>query len=101
MHGRSSVGTGVLAQADQGGTALHVDGKATFSRSGVVSIAVGKSSISKSVAGLTSSSLVFAVVQTGDGQVWVRKVAPAAGKFTIYLNKTLGTATTIAWMALG
>lgn len=91
----------MLAQADQGGTALHVNGKASFSRSGVLSIAVGKSSIGKSVAGLTSTSLVFAVVQTGDGTAWVRKVAPASGKFTVYLNRTLATASTVAWIALG
>ena len=101
VHGRSTVGTGVRAQADVAGTALRVEGKATFSRSGVVTVAAGKSSATKSVVGLTSSSLVFAVIRTGDGQAFVRKVQPTAGSFTVYVNKVLSSTTTIAWIAFG
>lgn len=99
VHGRSSVGTGVLAQADAGGTALRVVGKAVFSRSGTVTLAAGKSSITKSVAGLSSASLVFAVVRSGAGGVWVRKVAPTNGSFTVYLNKAVSSSTLVNWIA--
>lgn len=101
VHGRATAGTGVLAQADQAGTALRVYGKATFSRSGILTIGAGKASISKSVAGLTSGSLVFAVVRTGDGKAWVRKVKPFSGSFTVYLNKVLSSTTTVSWIAFG
>lgn len=101
VHGNATVGTGVLAQADAAGTALRVLGKATFSSSGVLTIAAGKGSASKSVSGLTSNSLVFAVVRTGGSGVWVRKVTPKAGGFTVYLNKAAGTTATITWIAFG
>lgn len=101
VFGRSTVGTGVYAQADTNGTALHAQGRVTFSRSGRLTITAGHASVTKSVAGLTSSSLVFAVVQSGSGGVWVRKVSPYSGKFTVRLNKSVARSTVIAWFALG
>ena len=98
VHGRSTVGTGVHAQADAGGTALRVSGKAVFSRSGTITIGAGKSSVTKSVAGLTSSSLVFAVVRSGAAGVWVRKVSPGSGSFTVYLNKAVSSSTLLNWI---
>jgi hypothetical protein len=99
VHGRSTVGTGVHAQADAGGTALRVTGKAAFSRSGSVTVSAGRSSTTKSLTGITSSSLVFAVVRSGDGGVWVRKVVPASGSFTVYLNKAVSSSTSVIWIA--
>lgn len=101
VHGQAYNGTGVLAQAGLDGTALKVEGRAEFSQSGQATIAAGRSSLSRSVAGMTSSSLVFAVVQSGDSSTWVRKVAPSAGAFTVLLNKVVTTPTTIAWIVLG
>jgi hypothetical protein len=101
VHGKSVAGTGVRAEAGAAGTALRVDGRATFSRSGLLTMATGAARITKAVAGLTSGSLVFAVVKSGSGDVWVRKVSPTAGSFTVYLNKAVGTATTISWIAFG
>ena len=101
VYGRSTVGTGVYAQAENGGTALKVSGKASFSRSGTLSLASGKSSIAMGVSGLTSGSLVFAVVRSGDGGVWVRKVLPASGKFTIYMNRAVSSPTKVNWIAFG
>ena len=101
VHGQAYNGTGVLAQAGSDGTALKVMGRAAFSQSGRATIAAGASSVSRSVAGATASSLVFAVVQTGDASTWVRKVAPGNGKFTVLLNKTVSIPTTVAWIVLG
>lgn len=101
VHGRATVGTGVRAQAGAGGTALRVDGKAVFSRSGVLTVRAGTSSRSLSVAGLTAGSHVFAVVRGGDGKAWVRKVRPGAGSFTVLLNKNASRATTVTWIAFG
>ena len=53
------------------------------------------------MSGLTSGSLVFAVIQTGDGRAWVRKVKPVSGKFTVYMNKAVSSTTTVAWIAFG
>lgn len=101
VRGRSTIGTGVHAEADSAGTALKVTGKATFSRSGVITLAAGKSSTTKSVTGLTSGSLVFAVVRTGDGSAFVRKVRPSSGLFKIYMNKSVSRVTTVSWIAFG
>ena len=101
VYGRSTVGTGVYARADVGGTALHAQGRVTFSRSGRINLTAGKSSVIQAVARLTSASLVFAVVQAGDSGVWVRKVSPQTGKFTILLNTAVTKTTTLAWFALG
>jgi hypothetical protein len=101
VFGHSAHGTGVFADAGSGGTALHVNGRATFSRSGRLTLSSGTSSMSKSVAGLTSTSLVFAVVQTGDSHAWVRKVAPASGKFTVFMNKAMTGSVVVAWIAFG
>lgn len=54
--------------------ALAVVGKAVFSRSWRVTVAVGASSMVKVITGPTSASMVFAVVETGDSTTWVRTV---------------------------
>jgi hypothetical protein len=101
VYGRSTVGIGVRAQADAGGTALRVDGKATFSRMGTITVPTGSKTVTKSFAGLTSASLIFAVVRTGDGSVWVRKAQASSGSLKVYLNKVVSRRTTIAWVAFG
>lgn len=101
VRGKSTTGTGVLAEAGAGGTALRVAGKAAFSKSGVLTVAAGKRSAAKNVTGLSSSSLVFAVVRSGDTGAYVRRVKPAAGSFTVHLNKSVGVSTTISWIAFG
>jgi hypothetical protein len=100
VFGYSPEGIGVRARSTVG-TALDVVGKAVFSRSGRVTIAAGGQSAVRAVADLTPSSLVFAVVETGDGATWVRKVVPGSGKFTVYVNKKVPTSTRIAWFSIG
>jgi hypothetical protein len=81
-------------------TALKVTGKVSFSRSGRKSMAAGKSSVVVSLAGVKSSSKVFAVLATSESGRWVRAVVPAAGKFTVRLNTTLRTKAVVAWFVL-
>ncbi len=80
--------------------ALKVTGKVQLSRSGRQSMAKGKSSYTKSLAGVTTSSKVFAVLATSESGRWVRAVVPAAGKFTIYLNTKLTSSAVVSWFVL-
>jgi hypothetical protein len=89
---------GVHARADAvDRTALKVTGKVAFSRSNKATIAAGASSKAIGVAGVTTGSWVFAMLASNRPGRWVRAVVPAAGKFTIYLNTTVSSATTVVW----
>lgn len=96
----STGGIGVLAFGDAASTALRVEGKVHFSRSGRVAMSSGKSSKAVTLAGATSGSKIFAVLATSETGRFVRAVVPAAGKFTIYLNTTLATAAVVSWFVL-
>ena len=95
-------GVGVVAQA-QGPSliALHVKGRAKFDRSGVLTVTSGHSSVTKTLAGVTASSLVLAVLGQDRAGVWVRAAIPAAGTFKVILNKTVTSATKVTWFVLG
>lgn len=93
-------GVGVYAYGDATQTALYVNGKVFFSRSGRSTVAKNKSSLEVKLAGVSSSSRVFAVLHSNRSGRWVRSVVPAAGKFTIYLNTTVTSATYVAWFVL-
>jgi hypothetical protein len=87
VAGRADVGTGVLAASTKG-IALKVSGKATFSRSGLVTIPAGTNHATVSLARVTAASMVIATAQQSAG-VAVRAAVPAdpvGGKFTIYLT---------------
>ena len=81
-------------------TALDVRGKAKFSRSGRAKIGAGKSSIKINLAGVTWSSLVFAVLRTNRSGRYVRAVVPTTGSFTIYLNAAVTSSTYVVWFVL-
>lgn len=80
--------------------ALEVVGKVKFNRSGRKSMSSGKSSVVVSLAGVSTSSKVFAVLATSESGRWVRAVVPAAGKFTVYLNTRLSSSAVVAWFVL-
>jgi hypothetical protein len=80
--------------------ALQVTGKVKFSRSGRRSMSSGTKSRAVTLAGVTSTSKVFAVLATSEPGRWVRAVVPAAGKFTIYLNTTLTSSAVVSWFVL-
>jgi hypothetical protein len=111
--GFNSGGIGVLGYAGDPGTAgvygyagandrwgLYVQGRVHFSRSGRSTIAAGHASKTISKAGVTSSSLVFAVLRSNRSGRWVRAVVPASGKFTVYLNNAVTKSTDIVWWIL-
>jgi hypothetical protein len=100
VSGSAVAGTAIMAQATTDGTALDVHGKVVFSRSGVITVAKGRSSAVKGLQGVTMSSLVFAVVRNGDAKAWVRKAAPGTNEFTVLMNKEVSSATTVAWFVL-
>jgi hypothetical protein len=102
VHGWSNTGVGVRAEA-AAGTALQVAGRASFSRSGRLTIAAGRSSVTKTgITPLTSASLVLAVLQSNRTGIYVRAVVPsvAGHSFTIYLNKAVAATTYVAWFIL-
>ena len=77
-------------------------GRAVFDRSGRLTIAAGKSSVTKTGITLTSASMVIAVLQTNRPGVYVQAAVPNPGgsSFTIYLNKAVTANTAVAWMVL-
>jgi hypothetical protein len=80
--------------------ALDVVGKVRFSRSGRSSIAAGKSTKTVTLAGVSSSSRVFAVLHSNRSGRYVRAVVPTSGSFKIYLNSTVSSSTYVAWFVL-
>jgi hypothetical protein len=80
----SAVGIGVLA-ASGPGTALKVDGKAVFSRSGIETIQAGHDFRTVTLAGVTTASMILATSQQNKG-VYVKAAVPGTGSFTIRLT---------------
>ena len=110
--GGTGGGVGVYGQGDTGGigvqasgatatdVALQVTGKVRFSRSGRSTIGAGRSSIRVNLAGVSTSSRVFAVLHSNRSGRYVRAVVPTTGYFTIYLNTTVSSSTYVAWFVL-
>jgi hypothetical protein len=95
------------AKSKSEGTALQVEGKATFSRSGRATVSNGRSYVDVDLTdagGLAGSPLIVATCQSYRSGTWVaaaRKNYPSTGTFRIYLNKTATAATYVAWVVLG
>jgi len=104
VNGRavSAAGAGVLAENTAGGNALQVSGTAAFSRSGVVTVAAGQSSATKTGVALTAASLVLATLQQDRAGIWVRSVVPnvAGSSFTIHVSKPVSAGTSVAWFVV-
>jgi hypothetical protein len=98
VYGWSESGTAIRAQTVDG-TALDVLGRAVFSRSGLVSIPAGQTQAKVTGVALTSSSLVFAMVQQVAGNRFVRAAVPDVGSssFTVYLNRPANVTISVAW----
>jgi hypothetical protein len=52
------------------------------------------------LAGVSFSSLVFAVLRSNRSGRYVRAVVPTTGYFTIYLNTTVTSSTYVVWFVL-
>jgi hypothetical protein len=95
---------GVWAGAENGRTALKVQGVVRMNRSGRVSMGSTKSSVVVTVpGGIASTSLGFATLQTNRAGYYVQAVVnnTATSQITIYLNKALTTATYVSWLVIG
>jgi len=94
---------GVAVEATAGSIAelaLKVNGRVRFSRSGRARVLAGRSSRKVTMAGVTTSSYVIATLQTHRAGVFVSAVVPAAGYFTIYLNRTVSALTYIGYLVI-
>lgn len=104
VHGSatSSAGVGVLADNPFEGTALEINGRAVFSRSGTASIAAGSSSVTVPGMALSAASLVLATLQQDRVGIYVRSAVPdpAARSFTVHLNESVTVRTTVAWFVV-
>src|SRR5262249_28135843 len=69
------------------------------SRSGVLTVAAGKSTATQAGVALTRASLVLATVQQDRPGVWVRSAVPAvtAHSFTVHLSRKVPARTRGAW----
>ena len=98
----------MLAENTADGTALRASGTASFagttafSRSGVLTVAAGSSSATKTGVALTSASLVLATLQQDRAGVWVRSAVPnvAARSFSVHLSKAVAAITKVAWFVV-
>lgn len=102
VNGSSSAGIGVYAASTGRGTALRVQGKAGFSRSGIVTVANPQTSATIPYSGLTSSSMVLATVQGAPVGVWVVSVLvdTVQQKLTIYVNVTPASTVRVSYFVL-
>jgi hypothetical protein len=81
---------------------LEAHGRVRFpNRSGRVSIGAGRSVVTASVSGMTSSNFAIATLNSNRSGRYVRAVVCSAGRITIYLNTAVTSATYVAWLVLG
>ena len=92
----------MLAENTAGGTALKATGPAVFSRSGVLKVPAGKSSVTRTGVALSAASLVLATLQQDQAGVWVRSAVPnvAGSSFTVNLSKAVSASTKVAWFVV-
>ncbi|HLX35547.1 MAG TPA: hypothetical protein VKR30_09955 [Candidatus Limnocylindrales bacterium] len=96
----TAAGIGVYATAPAAGVALKTSGKVVFSRSGHATMAAGTSTKTVSLAGVTSASMVFAVLASNRSGRYVRAVVAGSVSFVIYLNTTVLSSTLVSWFVL-
>ena len=101
VAGRSSDGTGVLAESARG-AALDVRGKAEFTRSGIATVKAARSRVDVSGVAMSSTSFILATIQGDVPRTWVRGVtSPGKGsRFTILLNRSVAADTRVAWFVV-
>jgi hypothetical protein len=99
VSGEATSGVGVYATATTG-AALQVVGKAKFDRANRVLMKKNTSSYKKTLAGVTASSQVFAVLRSYRAGTYVAAVVCGAGFFTIRLNKALSADTWVSYFVV-
>ncbi|MBA2716071.1 MAG: hypothetical protein H0U51_03285 [Propionibacteriales bacterium] len=83
------------------GTALKVEGKARFSRSGKKTIPAGSLSATVTLAGVNAASLILATLQQHAAGFTVESAVAAADSFTIWLNQPAPTGgLSVGWFVI-
>jgi hypothetical protein len=95
-------GIGIYAYAPFGSTALEVNGKASFSQSGKLTVPAGASQATVAGVELTGNSLVLANLQEDRPGVAVRAVVPnpATSSFTVFLTQAVTAASIVGWFVV-
>ena len=93
-------GVGVFADSNLPAVALHVEGKAHFSRSGKASVGRTRTSVSVAVPGATSASMVLATIQANKLGLYVKGAVATTNRITIYLSKKPPIAVKVAFIVL-
>lgn len=104
VHALTYDGTAILAQtAVPQGTAIRVEGVASFTRSGVVTVASGARTAKVSVTPISAETLVFATPQQRLAGTHVEAAVPNEGNdsFTVHLNRRAPQDLRVAWFLLG
>jgi hypothetical protein len=104
VHALTYDGTAIRAQtAVPQGTALRVEGVASFTRSGTVTVPAGARTAKVSVSPISSETLVFASSQRRLAGTHIEAAVPDAanGSFTVHLNRRAPQAMPVAWFLLG
>jgi hypothetical protein len=112
VYGYSATGTGVYATTDAG-TALQVDGLATFGAQSAVYIYgplnygnCGVATVPKGKKSATTSgpfypgAIVLATIQQAESGVYLEAAEPSTGKLTITLSKAAAKDLAVAWFAI-
>jgi hypothetical protein len=110
VYGWAPSGVGVIGESGNTSTpgiiafgatdsspALQVNGKVKFNRAGRKTIGAGKSTLVVTMAGVTTTSKILAVLNSNRSGRYVRAVVAGSGKFTIYLNSTVSSSTYVAY----
>ena len=95
-----SDGLGVAATSAFG-TALEVNGRATFDTSGVETVQAGQTGVTVTTQDISAPTFVLATLQQPRAGIWVRGVAlnkPCAGCFRIVLNDAPSKNTKVGWL---
>lgn len=109
LFGQSQHGDGVYATSPNGvavrgqsahGLALHVQGKAKFSHSGVATVSSGHMTATVNVPGMTSSNIVLATIQNPQTGICVAGAQASSGSFTIMLTASSESSIKVGWMVL-
>jgi len=104
MHALTYDGTAIRAQtAVPQGTALRVEGVASFTRSGTVTVPAGARTAKVSVSPISAETLVLATPQRRLAGTHVEAAVPdeANDSFTVHLNRRAPQDLRVAWFLLG
>lgn len=109
LFGQSQHGDGLYATSPNGvalrgqsahGLALHVEGKAKFANSGVVTVPSGHKTANVHVSGLTSSNIVLATIQNPQSGIFIEGAAAGSGSFTVTLSGSTESSIKVGWLVL-